>query len=468
MFDYNRSPGKTAGFSLLIFLILGLGLVSFPLPAAGAQEDNLDQIVSLTRHRSILSGGVDLANLEAILKRGTLFIVDETTPEEIPWLVTAGIIINAPLEEVWKVITDFSRYYEWVPQTEKTVSQTQGRRVDIEHTLGFKFFFFHTRIRYSIADILDYPRRLDWVGTGGEVEKNYGYMEFFPAENGQKTLFFFTAWALPQSVLLKKFLEREPVTDLIISMSAASIYVKRLKERVEKNLAVPPPPPSPQPDLVKAPVETLMVLSSRGPVVLVEDPGTSETGPGETPLVSSWAIFDAPPERVFSEITDYSRQSEYLPTLDSIKWISRDKTSGVTERKQSIQLPVFSARMKCQFSEELVSNRKVSWTYLSGEPFVSSGSWELIPLAEGKKTLGFYRNRFSFNSLGVMLDVIMKAIPDAPVAVKAVVSTTAIRAMRDWIETPPEARGKLMSLSKKKRVQEIRRLAEERAKKEQK
>jgi hypothetical protein len=60
----------------------------------------------------------------------------------------------------------------------------------------------------------------------------------------------------------------------------------------------------------------------------------------------------------------------------------------------------------------------------------------------------------------------MKAIPDVQLAIKAVVSSTYIRATRDWLETPPETKEPLKLLKKKKRIPEIRRLAEERAKKQ--
>ena len=350
---------KTACFSFFLFLVLGLGL--FPAGKARAEESDLDQMMKLTLHRSVLTQGVDPATLESILQRGEIVIVDETTGGEIPWLVSAGAIINATPEEVWKVVSDFSRYPEWVPQTEKAIATVKGNRVDVEYTIGFKFGFIHTSINYSVAQRLDYLRRVDWVGTGGDIKKTFGYMEFFPAEGGKKTMFFYAAWAIPQHMLLRKFLESEPVLDQMISMSTASVFVKKLKEKIEKDRPAAPVSGGPQTDLVKTPVETLIALSSRGPVLLFEDPTPAETASGVQPLVTNWSPINLPPDQVYQAVIDYPRYSVYLPTVDKAEWIKQAGNTGEVQYKLTIQLPVFSKKTKYQLSQEFFPLRKITW-----------------------------------------------------------------------------------------------------------
>jgi len=458
------NPRRARASLFIVFLFLCLSLNLFPAGQARAAETDLDRMMSLTLHRSVLTRGVDMATLESVLRRGEIVIVDETTGGDIPWLVAAGAMINAPPEEVWKTLSDFSRFPEWVPQTEKAISTVKGDRVDVAYTIGFRFGFIHTTINYSVAQRLDPPRRIDWVGTGGDIKKTFGYMELFPAEGGKKTMFFYAAWAIPQHLLLRKFLESEPVLDMMISMSTASVFVKKLKEQVEKGkTASPPPAAESRADLVKTPVETLLALSSRGPVLLFEDPTPEETAAGVEPLVTNWSIFNLPPEQVYQEVTDYPQYGIYLPTVDKAEWIRQAGNTGEVEYKLTIQLPVLSKKTRYQLSEEFFPGQKVTWKYLKGDKFVNSGSWEIIPLEGGKKTLGFYRNRYTVQDLGTLANLVMKAIPDVQLAIKAVVSSTYIRATRDWLETPQSAKEPLKLLKKKKRIQEIRRLAEERA-----
>ncbi|MDD5224047.1 MAG: SRPBCC family protein [bacterium] len=452
---------------LPVFIFLSLIICFFPAGQARAEESELDRMMNLTLHRSVLTKGVDMATLESILQRGEIVVVDETTKGDIPWLVAAGAIINAPPEEVWKTLSDFSRFPEWVPQTEKAISKVTGNRVDVDYTIGFKLGFIHTTINYSVAQRLDPPRRIDWVGTGGDIKKTFGYMELFPAAGGKKTMFFYAAWAVPQHLLLRKFLESEPVLDMMISMSTASVFVKKLKEQIEKNQPAPPPAtPESRTDLVKTPVETLIALSSRGPVLLFENPTPEEIANGVQPLVTNWSIFNLPPEQVYQEVADYPQYGIYLPTVDKAEWVKQAGNTGEVEYKLTIQLPILSKKTKYRLSQEFFPGQKINWKYLQGDKFVNSGSWELIPLEGGRKTLGFYRNRYTVQDLGTMANLAMKAIPDVQLAIKAVVSSTYIRATRDWLETPQSAREPLKLLKKKKRIMEIRHLAEERAKKQ--
>jgi cytochrome bd-type quinol oxidase subunit 1 len=67
--------------------------------------------------------------------------------------------------------------------------------------------------------------------------------------------------------------------------------------------------------------------------------------------------------------------------------------------------------------------------------------------------------------MGTIADYVLKSIPDAPVAVKSILSSVWMRAVRDWAETPAPDKEKLKTLKKKKRLEEIRRLAEARIKK---
>ena len=453
---------KTISF-ILLGLFLGYGLTSSS--PVRAEEKSLDELVKLTANRSVVSGGVDLKILESVMKRGLLIIVDETTGEKIPWLVSAGITIDTPAENAFNTFIDFARYPEWMAQTEKASVKVTGNRAEVEHTLLFKLGFIPYRIHYTVTDRIIPPRRVDWVGTGGDLKETYGYMELFPVEAGKKTMFYFTSWTTPESIFLRKFIEGDPTLDLMISVSSASVYVKNLKTRLEKVKAAPPAASAPEPDFSQTPVETLIGLSSRGPVVLFEDPTPEEAAAGVSPQVTSWIIFNLPPEAVYRELADFPAQVGYISILDDAKWLSRNGQSGEMDMHFQIKLPIYTKKLHTQMAVEFTPNKKITWKYLRGDQYTADGSWELIPLAGGTKTLGILRNRYSFSSMGSIADYVLKSVPDAPVAIKAILSSVWIRAARDWAETPASEQEKLKALKKKKRLEEIRRLAESRLKK---
>lgn len=454
---------SSKNFFSVFLLSLFLGYIFFPSSPARAEEKSLDELVKFTANRSVATQGVDLKTLESVMKRGLLIIVDETTGEKIPWLVSAGITIDVPPADAFNTFIDFARYPEWMAQTEKASVKVTGNRAEVEHTLLFKLGFIPYRIHYTVTDRIIPPRRVDWVGTGGDLKETYGYMELFPVEDGKKTMFFFTSWTTPESIFLRMFIENDPTLDLMISVSSASVYVKNLKTRLEKvkpAAAVPP-----EPDFSQTPVETLIGLSSRGPIVLFEDPTPEETAAGVLPQVTSWIIFNVPPEAVYREITDYTSQMRYVSILDDAKWLSRNDSTGELDLHFQIKLPIYTKKIHNQMAVEFTPDKKISWKHLRGDQYTADGSWELVPLAGGTKTLGILRNRYSFSSMGSIADYVLKSVPDAPVAVKSILSSVWMRAVRDWAETPAAEKERLKAMKKKKRMEEIRRLAEARIKK---
>ncbi|MCY3812074.1 MAG: SRPBCC domain-containing protein [Gammaproteobacteria bacterium] len=73
------------------------------------------------------------------------------------------VTIEAPVEKVWRVLTDFERYGEWNPFTpDVRADLTMGARVDMRVTMG-AFRLKQTEIICA----LEPPRRLAWRTTIG-------------------------------------------------------------------------------------------------------------------------------------------------------------------------------------------------------------------------------------------------------------------------------------------------------------
>lgn len=75
------------------------------------------------------------------------------------------VTIEAPVETVWRVLTDFDRYGEWNPFTPHVKAElTMGARVDMRVTMG-AFLLKQTEIICAIEP----PTRLAWRTTIGAL-----------------------------------------------------------------------------------------------------------------------------------------------------------------------------------------------------------------------------------------------------------------------------------------------------------
>lgn len=84
---------------------------------------------------------------------------------------TRSIVINAPVERVFDVISDYERYPEFLSEVKSIrTSGRQGNQVDIHYEVDVM-----KRIRYTLHMTEDRPRGLQWTFVEGEVMKdNHG------------------------------------------------------------------------------------------------------------------------------------------------------------------------------------------------------------------------------------------------------------------------------------------------------
>jgi ribosome-associated toxin RatA of RatAB toxin-antitoxin module len=443
-------------------LFIGVAFaILIPMTAAGAEErpsspkssGNIDIMkdMRITIGRSILPEGGDPQVLHDILKRGQMVIFDETT-EEIPWLLSAGILVNASPEQIWRVVVGFAEYPEWLSSCHSTQATEIGKNIyEVTFTLGFRFLFVPLYVKYSIRQYNQPPRRIDWIGLGGTIEKTYGWGEIIPVEGGN-TMFFYTCWAEPGSGLLKHFYKKYPFLDVGISISAGIVDVQNVKGRVEQlkgeegaeGLGAKP---SGEPKTNrKEELKIMELLTSRGPVLLFKKPEA-----GKPLAVSTWITIAAPPERVWADLVDYESQQYFMPMMNGIKVLEREDNKARVEYKDDINIVFFSSKIKYQLEHKHYEPERITWTNIKGDRYVLGGSWELFPLDDGKKTLATYRVNYDTRTLGYLPRLVLKAIPDGDLAINSYLSSIRARDMRDWIEAPAELRSELKEMKERER-----------------
>lgn len=95
---------------------------------------------------------------------------------------TRSIVINAPVERVFDVVTDYARYPEFLTEAKKvTTSGRQGNEVLVHYEIELM-----KRIRYTIRVKETRPTKMEWSFVEGEVMKdNKGSWVLEPLGEGQ-------------------------------------------------------------------------------------------------------------------------------------------------------------------------------------------------------------------------------------------------------------------------------------------
>ncbi len=172
-----------------------------------------------------------------MFKNKELVFVDDEKGKKDQY-VTAGILINATPDQVWKVITDFKSYPEFYPQMYKTeIVAKHGNFVDVKIVLKFKFTIISTKIRYTLRQWLKKKDRvMVWHIISGDMKVNRGQWTLIPVADGKKTIAFYSVYADLKTMggVVKFFLKREPKLELALQVSTAILVARSTRERVEK------------------------------------------------------------------------------------------------------------------------------------------------------------------------------------------------------------------------------------------
>ncbi|MFP2911762.1 type II toxin-antitoxin system RatA family toxin [Pyxidicoccus sp. 3LFB2] len=81
---------------------------------------------------------------------------------------TRTIVINAPVEKVFDVITQYDRYPEFLPEVKEVrAANRQGNSLELHYKVDVV-----KTIRYSIRVTEERPRRMAWTFIEGEMMKD--------------------------------------------------------------------------------------------------------------------------------------------------------------------------------------------------------------------------------------------------------------------------------------------------------
>ena len=136
--------------------------------------------------------------------------------------------------------------------------------------------------------------------------------------------------------------------------------------------------------LANQPRDIVDRLFEENVVVMQEIRGEGDLRGG---LISAYVLFNKPPSRVFSLLSQSTRQTEFRPELTSIETVEMGALGPVDEHRLKILFRRYAFRIKYTINPE---SHHIEWVVderFDNDLAFVSGSWDLYPLPDGR-TLG--------------------------------------------------------------------------------
>ncbi|MCP4872842.1 MAG: hypothetical protein GY898_29480 [Proteobacteria bacterium] len=186
---------------------------------------------------------VEPATIESLTGGAPMVIVEEEPAGGLK-LVTGGVLIAAPPSVVWKVITDYDRYAEWMPEvTEVKASDNGDGTKNVMYDLLFELSIIRRKMNYTLLTTETGGNHIEWTLVEGDFDKSVGGWHLTPARGGKATIAWYSTFTNLKSMgrLVKGLLEEQPALEMAIQVSTAVTVVQKLRERVENPQAAAPP-----------------------------------------------------------------------------------------------------------------------------------------------------------------------------------------------------------------------------------
>lgn len=191
-------------------------------------------LVSNNAFSNLLEQKLDGSTLEVLLKKGELILIEEEDGK-LKYIYYA-IIIDAPLDKVWQVITDFESYPNFVPGCKICkIIKKHGNDTTVASAVEFKFMVISTTVVYNTKYILKKP---ELIIFDTEKNKETGSFKLIPIDEGERVVLFRTK----ETRDLKKFgwvakllISQKPEMEVPLQVSPIRINIKAIKDQAESS-----------------------------------------------------------------------------------------------------------------------------------------------------------------------------------------------------------------------------------------
>ncbi len=174
------------------------------------------------------------ATLSALLEAGSWVLVEEDQGKLTR--TTAGILVDAPPDEVKAAVSDYASYKEWMPQlTRSDVVSRKGGAAEVAFTLSFRFSVFSKSLDYTLRYKAKGDDRIEWERVSGDFAESYGAWSWMPLDRGKRTAAFYSFYVDigGAGAMVKMALKASPQMEVAIATSTAILVARALKAKAE-------------------------------------------------------------------------------------------------------------------------------------------------------------------------------------------------------------------------------------------
>jgi ribosome-associated toxin RatA of RatAB toxin-antitoxin module len=365
------------------------------------------KLMAITWDQNVLPPGASAKTLERLLCKGEVVIMNDSPPGGIPWMAAAGILVDAPPETVFGVATDFDHYPEVVPMTGKAHAEPAPGVPNLyEVNFGIELLFSWLSIDYSVYHYHRPPLRTDWAHASGEFDLNSGFWQFLPADDGKRTMAFYSVYSLPRQAAIKELYKDQPALELMTNVATATMVVRAVKTEAEKRYGKNLTPLKEKEHVEKILLDdpdTMRLLAEKGKVLVLE--------PGPTVYATAGVVVDAPVEKAFEVISDFEKYPQFLPGVKKIEVRGQGAKGPKVWQEFSIKLWAFNMQVAAEQEYVLDPPTRMTWMIERETGGDIMGFWRLIPLDDNKKCLMFNGSTEDIRSMGLIPSTALKLEP---------------------------------------------------------
>lgn len=160
------------------------------------------------------------------LKDGKILVYVQRSHSQQKGMVEALVLIHAPAETIWKIMTDCPGAPTFVPGLKSCTVLNSGKNWEIiRHQVKWVWFF--PRISYVFRADYKINRRIDFVRIRGDLREMRGSWRLYPLNGAGQTIVHYEVYLDPSFFIPQWLVERSLMKDLPELLAALRTKVRK-------------------------------------------------------------------------------------------------------------------------------------------------------------------------------------------------------------------------------------------------
>jgi hypothetical protein len=156
---------------------------------------------------------------------------------------------------------------------------------------------------------------------------------------------------------------------------------------------------------------------------------------GKLKEIVAATVVNAAPDKVWATIQDYDNYSKFMPQTTSMRIVSKPAPNQVlTQQDIQVEIYVLKVKLAYQMLQKLEPNKKIRFTYVSGDLPGTFGGYDLVEVPGKNQTLLFYTLYSNLTALPWPIGPIMNSQPDFLTSVNVSTGSMVVKAVKEETE----------------------------------